>query len=199
MGKIFCLMGKSSSGKDTIYKKLLEQKLPLDTIVPCTTRPIRHGETDGVEYYFYTEDDLAGLEQSGKIIELRAYNTVHGVWKYFTADDGQIDLDRHDYLIIGTLESYRKMQDYFGAGKLVPIYVCVDDGIRLQRALDRERSQETPKYAEMCRRFLADEQDFSPEKLTEAGIEKQFSNEDLANTVAEISAYIRERLDPSAS
>ncbi len=199
MGKIFCLMGKSSSGKDTIYKKLLEQKLPLDTILPCTTRPIRHGETDGVEYYFYTEDDLAGLEQSGKIIELRAYNTVHGVWKYFTADDGQIDLDRHDYLIIGTLESYRKMQDYFGAGKLVPIYVCVDDGIRLQRALDRERSQETPKYAEMCRRFLADEQDFSPEKLTEAGIEKQFSNEDLANTVAEISAYIRERLDPSAS
>ncbi len=199
MGKIFCLMGKSSSGKDTIYKKLLEQKLPLDTIVPCTTRPIRHGETDGVEYYFYTEDALAGLEQSGKIIELRAYNTVHGVWKYFTADDGQIDLDRHDYLIIGTLESYRKMQDYFGAGKLVPIYVCVDDGIRLQRALDRERSQETPKYAEMCRRFLADEQDFSPEKLTEAGIEKQFSNEDLANTVAEISAYIWERLDPSAS
>ena len=195
MGRIFCLMGKSSSGKDTIYKKLLEQKLPLDTIVPCTTRPIRHGETDGVEYYFYTEDALAGLEQSGKIIELRAYNTVHGVWKYFTADDGQIDLDRHDYLIIGTLESYRKMQDYFGAGKLVPIYVCVDDGIRLQRALDRERSQETPKYAEMCRRFLADEQDFSPEKLKDAGIEKQFSNEDLANTVAEISAYIRERLD----
>lgn len=195
MGKIFCLMGKSSSGKDTIYKKLLEQKLPLDTIVPCTTRPIRHGETDGVEYYFYTEDALAGLEQSGKIIELRAYNTVHGVWKYFTADDGQIDLDRHDYLIIGTLESYRKMQDYFGAGKLVPIYVCVDDGIRLQRALDRERSQETPKYAEMCRRFLADEQDFSPEKLKDAGIEKQFFNEDLANTVAEISAYIREQLD----
>lgn len=198
MGKIFCLMGKSSSGKDTIYKKLLEQKLPLDTIVPCTTRPIRHGETDGVEYYFYTEDALAGLEQSGKIIELRAYNTVHGVWKYFTADDGQIDLDRHDYLIIGTLESYRKMQDYFGAGKLVPIYVCVDDGIRLQRALDRERSQETPKYAEMCRRFLADEQDFSPEKLKDAGIEKQFSNGDLANTVAEITAYIRERLSTSA-
>ena len=195
MGKIFCLMGKSSSGKDTIYKKLLEQDLPLRTIVPCTTRPIRHGETDGVEYYFYTEEALARLERSGKIIELRAYNTVHGVWKYFTADDGQIDLARHDYLIIGTLESYRKMQDHFGVGSLIPIYICVDDGIRLQRALDRERSQETPKYAEMCRRFLADEQDFSPEKLREAGIEKQFLNDELEKTVAEIITYIQEQLD----
>lgn len=194
MGKIFCLMGKSSSGKDTIYKKLLEQKLPLRTIVPCTTRPIRHGETDGVEYRFYTEDALAQLAQSGKIIELRAYNTVHGIWKYFTADDGQIDLSIHDYLIIGTLESYRKMQDYFGAGKLIPIYICVDDGLRLQRALDRERSQETPKYAEMCRRFLADEQDFSPEKLKEAGIEKQFLNQELTDTVTEITTYIRKQL-----
>lgn len=194
MGKIFCLMGKSSSGKDTIYKKLLEQKLPLRTIVPCTTRPIRHGETDGVEYRFYTEDALAQLAQSGKIIELRAYNTVHGIWKYFTADDGQIDLGIHDYLIIGTLESYRKMQDYFGAGKLIPIYICVDDGLRLQRALDRERSQETPKYAEMCRRFLADEQDFSPEKLKEAGIEKQFLNQELTDTVTEIATYIRKQL-----
>lgn len=194
MGKIFCLMGKSSSGKDTIYKKLLEQKLPLRTIVPCTTRPIRHGETDGVEYRFYTEDALAQLAQSGKIIELRAYNTVHGIWKYFTADDGQIDLGIHDYLIIGTLESYRKMQDYFGAGKLIPIYICVDDGLRLQRALDRERSQETPKYAEMCRRFLADEQDFSPEKLKEAGIENQFLNQELTDTVTEIATYIRKQL-----
>ncbi len=193
MGKIFCLMGKSSSGKDTIYKKLLEQGLPLRTIIPCTTRPIRNNETHGVEYYFYTEDDLARLTTSGKIIELRAYNTIHGVWKYFTADDGQIDLTKYDYLIIGTLESYRKMQEYFGPGKLVPIYICVDDGLRLQRALDRERSQEAPKYAEMCRRFLADEQDFSPEKLAAAGIDRQFLNKELAEITAEITAFIQEQ------
>ena len=194
MGKIFCLMGKSSSGKDTIYKKLLEQKLPLRTIIPCTTRPIRDKETHGVEYYFYTEDDLARLIVAGKIIELRAYNTIHGVWKYFTADDGQIDLDHNNYLIIGTLESYLKMQDYFGSEKLVPIYICVDDGLRLQRALDRERSQEAPKYAEMCRRFLADEQDFSTEKLTAAGIDRHFRNQELAETTAKITAFIQEQL-----
>lgn len=196
MGKIFCLMGKSSSGKDTIYKKLLElNTLPLHTIVPCTTRPIRDGETHGVEYYFYTEEELARLQQAGKIIELRSYDTVHGIWKYFTADDHQIDLTRNDYLIIGTLESYVKMQEYFGADKMVPIYIYVDDGLRLQRALDRERAQEKPRYAEMCRRFLADEKDFSEERLNDAGIRKRFENQELSETTAEITAFIQEHLN----
>lgn len=196
MGKIFCLMGKSSSGKDTIYKKLLElNTLPLHTIVPCTTRPIRDGETHGVEYYFYTEEELDRLLQAGKIIELRSYDTVHGIWKYFTADDHQIDLTRNDYLIIGTLASYVKMQEYFGADKMVPIYIYVDDGLRLQRALDRERAQEKPRYAEMCRRFLADEKDFSEEKLNDAGIRKRFENQELSETTAEITAFIQEHLN----
>lgn len=192
MGKLFCLMGKSSSGKDTIYKNLLAREdLPLRTIVPCTTRPIRSGETQGVEYFFYTEEELARLEEEGKIIELRSYNTVHGVWKYFTADDGQIDLTHHSYLLIGTLESYVKMQAYFGRENLVPIYLTVDDGVRLERALARERSQQEPKYAELCRRFLADEQDFSPERLKAAGVTRIFENRELSETTEEIAAYIR--------
>lgn len=195
MGKIFCLMGKSSSGKDTVYKKLLELKhLMLNTIIPCTTRPIRDGETHGVEYFFYTEEELDKLKQKGKIIELRCYDTVHGVWKYFTADDGQMDLAHRSYLIIGTLESYVRMQDYFGRERLVPIYLHVDDGLRLQRALERERNQSHPKYAEMCRRFLADEQDFSREKLDAAGIGRTFFNRNISETTAEIAAYIQEQL-----
>lgn len=196
MGKIFCLMGKSSSGKDTIYKLLLENEaLSLHTIVPCTTRPIRAGETPGVEYFFYTEEELSELTAAGKVIEQRAYQTVHGIWKYFTADDQQIDLNKHDYLIIGTLESYRKMQEYFGMDVMVPIYISVDDGLRLQRALDRERTQQAPRYAEMCRRFLADEKDFSQENLKEAGIVTEFVNQELTATAADITAYIQKYLE----
>ena len=56
MGKIFYLMGKSSSGKDTMFKKLIEDKtLGLKTIVGYTTRPMREGECDGVEYFFVDE------------------------------------------------------------------------------------------------------------------------------------------------
>jgi len=70
----------------------------------------------------------------------------------------------------------------------------LDDGIRLQRALDRERKEEHPKYKEMCRRFLADCEDFSEEKIQEAGICRRFYNEDLEQCLTEIVAYIAENI-----
>ena len=182
MSKIFYLMGKSASGKDTIYKKVKEQMPELKTIVIYTTRPIREGELNGREYHFVDDDKLKELQEAGKVIELREYNTVHGIWKYFTADDGQFDGD-DNYLAIGTLESYVKLRDYFGQERLVPIYVEVEDGLRLERALVRERMQATPKYEEMCRRFLADAADFSVENLKEAGITRKFTNMDVDKCV----------------
>lgn len=192
MGKIYCLLGKSSSGKDTLFKMLLEESgLSLKTIVPYTTRPIRVGEQEGVEYHFVTEETQKKLEAEGKIIELRAYDTICGVWKYFTVDDGQIDLATDNYLVIGTLESYVKMRDYFGAEKLVPLYVEVEDGERLLRALTRERAQKEPNYAELCRRFLADSVDFSAERLKAAGICRWFENTEKNTTCKELVFYIK--------
>jgi guanylate kinase len=182
MSKIFYLMGKSASGKDTIYKKVKEQMPELKTIVIYTTRPIREGELNGREYHFVDDDKLKELQEAGKVIELREYNTVHGIWKYFTADDGQFDGD-DNYLAIGTLESYVQLRDYFGQERLVPIYVEVEDGLRLERALARERMQATPKYEEMCRRFLEDAADFSVENLKEAGITRKFTNMDVDKCV----------------
>lgn len=191
MGKIFYLMGKSSSGKDTIYKELLKrEKLHLKKIVLYTTRPVRAGEKDGVQYHFVDDGAVRAFEEEGKIIELREYHTFCGLWKYFTVDDGQIDLSQNNYLIIGTIESYVKTKAYFGAQRVVPIMIELDDGIRLQRALDRERSEESPKYEEMCRRFLADAEDFGVEKKQAAGIDKEFYNEDLNRCLEEIEAYM---------
>lgn len=192
MGKIYCLLGKSSSGKDTLFKMLLEESgLALKTIVPYTTRPIRVGEQEGVEYHFVTEETQKKLEVEGKIIELRAYDTICGVWKYFTVDDGQIDLATDNYLVIGTLESYVKMRDYFGVEKIVPLYVEVEDGERLLRALTRERAQKEPNYAELCRRFLADSVDFSAERLKAAGICRWFENTEKNATCKELVSYIK--------
>jgi len=191
MGKIFYIMGKSSSGKDTIYKKLLESREnAFHKIVMYTTRPIREGEQDGVEYFFVDENALKELEEAGKIIELRAYHTVHGIWNYFTVKDEQIDLESKDYLVIGTLESYEQTKRYFGKEKLVPILIELDDGVRLQRALDREKTQKYPKYQELCRRYLADEEDFSEEKVKAAEIEERFYNDDLEICLSKIKAYI---------
>lgn len=195
MAKIYYLMGKSSSGKDTLFKKLIEDtELGLKTIVGYTTRPMREGETEGVEYHFIDEAALSKIDEEGRIIELRAYNTVYGVWKYLTVDDGQIDMDGEDnYLLIGTLESYGKVRAYFGKENLVPLYINVDDGVRLQRALDREKTQDKPKYAEMCRRFLADEADFSKENIASCEIDRAYENDDLDRCYNEIKNTINRR------
>ena len=160
MGKILYLMGKSASGKDTIYKRLLEECKELFPVVLYTTRPMRDGEKQGVEYYFTTKEQLEDFGLSGKIIEQRIYQTVAGPWIYATVDDGSMGRNERDYLAIGTLESYKRMKNYFGESIVVPIYISVDDGVRLERALTREKLQKDPNYLEMCRRFLADEEDF---------------------------------------
>ena len=188
-------MGKSASGKDSIYNRIIEETdLPLKKVVPYTTRPIRSGEVDGESYYFCTNEEADALEVAGKVIEMRAYHTVHGLWKYFTADDGQMDLEKDSYVMIGTLEAYEKIRAYFGSDQVVPLYIWVETGERLARALGRERQQEEPKYAEMCRRFLADEEDFSEEKLAHAGIARRFENDDRERVFRELKEFIAEQI-----
>lgn len=190
MGHIICIMGRSASGKDTVYRHLLEENpFDLRRVIPYTTRPIRSGEENGREYFFCSEEQVKAFLEEGKIIELRTYQTVAGPWSYFTADDGQF-AGEGDLLMIGTLESYCKMKDYFGEEKLIPVYITADKGLLLSRALSREMQQKEPNYAELCRRFLADERDFSKEKLQEAGIEKEFVNHDLQEILAEIKGYL---------
>ncbi|MBQ6806803.1 MAG: guanylate kinase [Lachnospiraceae bacterium] len=195
MGKIVCLMGRSSSGKDTIFKKLLEQRdVPLQKIVPYTTRPIRDGEQNGVEYYFTDEVGYQELLRAGSIIESRAYNTCYGVWRYFTVADENIDLSTQSYVLIGTLEAYAHICKFYGKEQVLPVMIELDDGVRLQRALDREKAQDNPKYEEMCRRFLADAEDFSIDKMQAAGITQSFYNDDLEICLSKIVTYLKDNI-----
>ena len=191
MGKIFYIMGKSASGKDRIYYVLAgDRELNFRKLILYTTRPIRAGEENGVQYYFTDENKRKEFQEKGLLIESRSYDTVHGVWSYFTADDGQINLDKGNYLGIGTLESYHKMKEYFGEDCVVPLYIQVEDGERLERAIKREREQTNPRYAELCRRFLADQEDFSEDKIRDARIDRRFENDNLDNCVRNIINYV---------
>ena len=189
MNRIFYIMGKSSSGKDTIYNRirLEENLLP---VVLYTTRPMRENEENGREYHFVDRACFDKMKSEGKVIEERIYNTIHGEWIYFTSRDS-IDIEKGNCIGIGTLESYVKIKEHFGEA-VVPIYIEVEDGLRLARAVERERLQTNPKYAELCRRFLADSSDFSEEKLKEAGISRRFSNEgEIEECIDEIKMEMR--------
>ncbi len=189
MGKIYYMMGKSSSGKDTLLRELRRALPELRAMTLYTTRPPRDGERNGVEYFFVSEDTLNAYGRQGRIIEERAYDTMHGIWRYATVDDGQVELREADYLVIGTLESYHRMREYYGEDNVRPIYV--EDGERLTRALEREKGRKVPGYAELCRRYLADMVDYSEENLAKAGIGKRYLNYDRTRCLEEIIGEIQ--------
>ncbi len=185
---IYIIMGKSATGKDTVYARLCkDSELGLKKMIPYTTRPIRNGETEGEEYHFTDNETFERLRKEGKVAEFRQYNTVHGIWTYYTVDDND-DVRSHKtkYAIIGTLDVYEKLRDYYGAEFVYPVYICVDDRERITRAVSRESKQENPSYEEVCRRYIADEHDFSKERLNNLGITKMYTNYDIDECVANI-------------
>lgn len=185
---IFYIMGKSASGKDTLYERLMKEDLDLKTFTIYTTRPKRDGERDGHEYYFVDKKYIE--KYADKVIEKRVYNTVFGEWIYATIDDGMIDDDKN-YLIIGTLESYNSIKKYYGKENIYPILLDVSYDIRRERALKREKEQKEPKFDEMERRFMADEIDFSEENIKKAGIEKKYNADKFDECVSAIIQDIK--------
>ena len=195
---IFYLIGKTASGKNSIASELMKRVDGLQLYIPYTTRPRRSHEVDGRDYHFITISELEKLESAGKIIEKRVYNTIHGPWTYATIEDDILDegisapvSHNGNVLMIGTLESFRSVRNKYGADALKGLYIECEDGLRLQRALDREKEEVEPKYKELCRRFLADEEDYSPENVKKSSIDKVFRNEDFFSCVGEIEEYIR--------
>ncbi len=163
MKRLFCLIGKSGAGKDTVFGELLK-RTSLIPVVTYTTRPMRSGETDGKEYHFVTDDVLKKLEIENKIIEKRTYHTVHGDWNYFTCDI-DFSLGEH-HVMIGTPEVVKNLVKYYDDDMVVIIYLELDDRKRLERCINRESEQKKPNYSEVCRRYLADEEDFSESEIS---------------------------------
>ena len=200
MSNLIYIMGKSASGKDTVYKQVKE-RIDSNSYVLYTTRPMREGEKEGREYNFITREQFKKLEKDQKVIEARRYNVVNAqgqkdVWTYATIDDKQWEKEGN-FLTIGTLESYNSISKYLSEHpekdlKLLPIYIEIDEAERRKRAIERENKSGKPNFEEMERRLKADNIDFSEEKIIEAGITKTFKNYDLNECVDNIVRYIEE-------
>lgn len=181
---IYYLMGKSASGKDSIFHKLLE-KGHFQRLIPYTTRPMREGEAEGQEYHFISEEEFEKLISTGEMAEHRIYDTVFGKWYYGTVLPEETER-RKRYLAIGTLESYLQLKEKLGERGIFPLYIEVPDEIRLERAFLRQEGGGKKTKEEILRRFKADDEDFSEEKLAQAGIRKRYQNRNLAECTREI-------------
>lgn len=193
MSNLFYIMGKSSSGKDTIYKRIRE-RMNINTYILYTTRPIREGEKEGVDYHYISNEKMEELIKEGKVLEKRTYQTVNGPWTYATVADEQLQQDGN-IITVGTLESYRDIKEYYKDKvdtKLVPIYISIDEQERRKRAIEREEKQANPNYNEVERRIKADNIDFSDENLRKSEITEKvtFYNYNLDRCVSQIMDYI---------
>lgn len=159
---ISIICGKSASGKDTLLKKMVE-KYDLIPLITMTTRPMRDGEHDGVDYDFVSRDMFQYLIDHNQMLEYRSYNTkfngVDDIWYY-----GNVKKELnpcYDYVIVLDLVGAKAFVDYYGKDECIVTYLNVSDDVREQRARQRGSFDIT----EWNRRLKADEEDFSIDKV----------------------------------
>lgn len=164
MGKIYCIIGKSATGKDTIYKAIKEEYYSdIEPIVTYTTRPKRKGEKEGEEYHFVSYEQFLDYDEQDLILEQRKYDTVYGEWVYFTL---KFDFkEDKDYIILTTIEGALAIQNYYGEENVSVVCISAFGKTRLLRSINREKKVDGKCFNEICRRFLADEEDYSLDKL----------------------------------
>jgi len=66
---VFVITGPSGAGKGTLIRELLERVPQLELAVSATTRGIRPGEQDGVDYWFVSQDDFERRVAAGDFLE----------------------------------------------------------------------------------------------------------------------------------
>ena len=68
-GQILLISGPSGSGKSTLINRLMKEEKDIYFSISCTTREIRQGEKDGVDYYFLSVDEFKKGIENGEFLE----------------------------------------------------------------------------------------------------------------------------------
>lgn len=192
--KIFALLGYSSVGKDTILKQVLKDMDDVKPIISTTTRPMRKGETEGVEYYFI--DDTEFFRRGTDFVEQRIYHTKvkeNGVEKNATWRYGieRIELEKDDYLIV-IVDSvgYKELKNYVGNNKIVPIFISAPQEELKARALARGDLE-----AEVDRRLKDDYERFMDFRVRTVYHEVKNTNDRLEEAIKEVEGIITKHIN----
>ena len=192
--KIFALLGYMGVGKDTILKQVLKDMDDVKPIISTTTRPMRKGETEGVEYYFI--DDTEFFRRGTDFVEQRIYHTKvkeNGVEKNATWRYGieRMELEKDDYLIV-IVDSvgYKELKDYVGNGRIVPIFISAPQEELKARALARGDLE-----AEIDRRLKDDYERFMDFRVRTVYHEVKNTNGRLEEAIKEVENIITKHIN----
>lgn len=165
MQTIYFILGKTGSGKSTIYNKIISDKEfvnenDIKPLIYCTTRKKRENEIEGVDYYFTTMNDYLIDFRDKKVIESREYTKIdEGIVRYYTTIDNIESQKCNALICAGSVDqyfSYRK-QGY----RVIPIVIGISNYNRITRILNREKNISDNKIKEICRRFLEEDNEFN--------------------------------------
>lgn len=147
--KILAIYGMSAAGKDTFLNHL-SNNFDLNKILLTTSRPPREKEIDGVDYLFKKKKDI--LRDDNFLWPIDYNNWIYAIAK---------ESIKNDKINVGIFNLYwmkKLFEDNDEHFDLMAIEVSASDKDRLMRSLRREKN---PDCDEICRRFLADKQDFN--------------------------------------
>ena len=178
------IMGKTSSGKDTVVNELIS-KYGFRKCVTYTTRPMRDGEKQDITYHFITEDDFKQKIRENFFAEYKSYDTELRIWYYGVALEDVENADDKTVIIL-TPDGYR---DVIKKVKNKPksIYIYANNSTIKERLINRG---DNPKEAQ--RRLEHDNIDF---KGVETEVDKIVYNNKGSNindVVNKILKYLEE-------
>lgn len=181
-GILFVISGPSGSGKDTVIDSIRALDGSIGTSISATTRPMRKGEAEGVNYYYKTHEEFDALIEAGDVLE---WDTFQGN-KY------------------GTLKS--ELDNQLKQGKCIMLAITVPGALKIKELFPQESvlifnlppSLDTLKYRIINR---GRESEAEAESRFRAAIDNEIPkavlfdyilvNDDLSETVDSLMAIIK--------
>lgn len=154
--KLFCILGKSASGKSAILNEVLS-KLDIPVLLSCTTRPKRDNEIDGIDYNFV---DISTFDEDYKNQSVLEYDTfridsIRQTWIYYTKKSDLLLPTTSQIKIVSPVGLAQLMGNKELRDDIVSIYIDAPDKLRKKRYLTRAISPDN-----MNDRFARDEKAF---------------------------------------
>jgi len=159
--KVLCLIGETASGKSTIEKELSENGYK--KLVSYTTRKIREGEIDGIDYHYVTNEEFDKMKAGELFAEWDEYGGMESIRQYGTVKQ-DYNNNSEPRIAVLTMCGFEQLK----ANKIecTSFYIKCSFRIRLIRYISREKEFNIAKLLELVRRSIADAEIFK-------GIEKK--------------------------
>ena len=180
--KLILLIGCMASGKDTILKEMINEGYA-EPVISYTSRPMRKGEKDGIEYHFVSAEEMLKMKENNEFIEFKSYKAANNEKWYYGVNKNSLEKGlSKNYILIVDITGMRQIKEYFKDDKdmeITTIFLDVDKETRRKRAIMRD-DMTLEKVKEIERRLEADDKEVYPFK-EECDLILQNTNEEDFN------------------